>query len=562
MARVYLARDLRHDRSVALKVLRPELAAALGPERFRREITTAARLQHPHILGVHDSGESAGRLWFTMPYVAGESLRDRLTRVGALPIEEATRIATEIADALHSAHRHGVIHRDVKPENNLLTEDGQALLADFGIARAVEQAGGESARLSGALAITGTGFSVGTPAYMSPEQAAADPSLDARSDIYGLASVLYEMLGGEPPFTGPTPAAVIARRFAEPARPLRTVRPGVPPALERATLRALERAPADRFATAGEFAHALRESASTPTIGGAAPTAAPRRWLRRPAIAAAAVVLLLVAAAGAVYWGRARADGGTAATDSGPVTRLAVLPFEHLGRPEDAYITDGLTDEIRGKLSSVPGVQVIARASSNEYRQSGKSPRTIASELGVRYLLTGTVRSEPGTAGHAARLRVAPELVEIADGSTPVSRWQHSFDTDVSDVFTMQADIASRVAGAMNVALVGEAQAHLAEVPTRSPEAYDAFLRGEAVSGALASRNPSTLRTALDHYTKAVTLDSNFALAWAQRSRAANYLYFNGVPSAALGRSARAAAERALAQPPPHAAGHIALCDY
>ena len=203
MATVYLAQDLKHDRPVALKVLLPELAASLGPDRFQREIRLAARLQHPHILTVHDSGETAGQLWFTMPFVEGESLRDRLRRERQLPVEDALRITREAAQALQYAHDHGVVHRDIKPENLLLTKDGNTLVADFGIARAV--AGDEH--------LTQTGMSVGTPAYMSPEQASGDKALDARTDIYSLGAVLYEMLAGEPPFTGPTAQAIIAKRF-------------------------------------------------------------------------------------------------------------------------------------------------------------------------------------------------------------------------------------------------------------------------------------------------------------------------------------------------------------
>src|SRR4051794_16881985 len=225
MATVYLARDLKHDRLVALKVLRPELAQALGPERFQREIDTVARLQHPHILTVHDSGETAGQLWFTMPFVEGESLRDRLRREQQLPVEVALRIATDAARALQYAHDHGVIHRDIKPENLLLTKDGSTLVADFGIARALS---------AGDDRLTETGLSVGTPAYMSPEQAAGDPHLDARTDVYALGTVLYEMLAGEPPFTGRTAQAVMAKRFSGEVPRVRRVRPSVPESVEQA----------------------------------------------------------------------------------------------------------------------------------------------------------------------------------------------------------------------------------------------------------------------------------------------------------------------------------------
>src|SRR5215207_5408862 len=256
MAVVYLAHDVRHDRQVALKVLRPELAVSLAPERFQREIKLAARLQHPHILGVFDSGDAAGRLWFTMPYVEGESLRDRLRREGQLAVDDALRITREVANGLDFAHRHGVVHRDVKPEN-ILVSDGHALVADFGISRALAANEGDEA-------LTETGVSVGTPAYMSPEQATGQ-QVDARTDVYALGAVLYEMLAGEPPFTGPTPQAVIAKRFHTDAVPLRTVRPAVPEHVDLAVHRALARVPADRFASAAEFARALGAGAATVT---------------------------------------------------------------------------------------------------------------------------------------------------------------------------------------------------------------------------------------------------------------------------------------------------------
>jgi Tol biopolymer transport system component len=284
MATVYLAHDLRHDRSVALKVLHPELAATLGPERFQREIRTTARLQHPHILPVLDSGEAAGQLWYTMPYVVGESLRDRLRREGQLPLDDALQIAREVADALGYAHGQGIVHRDIKPENVLLG-GRHALVADFGIARAIQLADGEQ--------LTATGLAVGTPAYMSPEQAGGASSVDARSDLYSLGCVLYEMLTGEVPYTGRTPQAVIAKRVLEPLPHVRTLRASVPEALEQAINRALAVTPADRFATAGEFAQALKPSITTPT--GASVAAA-----RRLAVSTrAAIVIAVVGVAGA-----------------------------------------------------------------------------------------------------------------------------------------------------------------------------------------------------------------------------------------------------------------------
>src|SRR5450759_5245215 len=278
MATVYLARDLRHDRRVALKVLKPELGAVLGVERFLAEIKVTANLQHPNLLPLFDSGAADGLLFYVMPYVEGESLRARLDREKQLPVDDAVRIAVAVAGALDYAHRQGVIHRDLKPENILLHE-GQPLVADFGIALAVSNAGGNR--------ITQTGLSLGTPQYMSPEQATGDRAIDARTDIYSLGAVTYEMLTGEPPHTGSTSQAIIARVLTEKPRGIRASRPNVPAQVEGAVERALEKLPADRWATAKEFSEALNgvrpvtmrthEAASAAGAGAAAATAASRR---------------------------------------------------------------------------------------------------------------------------------------------------------------------------------------------------------------------------------------------------------------------------------------------
>src|SRR5712691_1580084 len=278
---VFLAQDLRHDRSVAIKVLHPELAAAVGAERFLREIQLAARLQHPHIVALHDSGETDGLLYFVMPYVEGESLRDRLEREPQLPVPEALRVAGDVAQALTYAHALGVVHRDIKPENILL-ENGHALVADFGIARAISAAGSER--------LTETGIALGTPAYMSPEQGAEDGVVDGRSDVYALACVIYEMFTGTPPFTGPTAQAILARHAVDPVAPIRTVRETVPPGVERAVLKALAKVPADRYRGATEFAQALAERGPALRV--------PSPWARlapRAGIAALVSLALLVA---------------------------------------------------------------------------------------------------------------------------------------------------------------------------------------------------------------------------------------------------------------------------
>ena len=523
MATVFLAHDIRHKRPVALKVLHPELAHSLGPERFQREIETVARLQHPHILTVHDSGEVDGLLWFTMPFVEGESLRDRLRRDKQLPVEDAVRIATDAARALEYAHRHGVIHRDIKPENLLLLSDGSTLVADFGIARVLS--GGDAT-------LTETGLVVGTPVYMSPEQGAGERNLDARSDVYSLASVLYEMLAGEPPYTGPSVQAIIAKRFHQPVPKIRDVRPAVPERLEAAVTRALAPVAADRFATAAELERALAGA-----ITGAVPSkhrAMSTRAGRRSWMVAAIAALGLIA----VGIGMLRQRGERVGDESGP-TRVAVLPFENQGAAADEYFADGMTDAVRGKLTALPALQVTARQSSMEYKRSTKDLREIGRELGVQYLLTATVRWEKR--GEQSQVQVNPELVHVSTAST---KWQQPFNAAMTSVFEVQGEIAGRVVEALDIALGAKERRALAEQPTRNLPAYDAFLRGEEASQSMGTGDPATLRRAMSFYQAAAVLDSSFALAWARLAVAhsALYLYEAPVPAEA------AAAERALAR--------------
>jgi serine/threonine-protein kinase len=551
MATVYLAQDLKHERPVALKVLRPALAMSMGADRFRREITTAARLQHPHILSVHDSGETEGLLWYTMPYVRGESLRDRLKREGRLPLDETLRITSEAGRALDYAHREGVIHRDIKPENILLTLDGDTLVADFGIARAL---GGPSENR-----LTQAGLALGTPAYMAPEQATGERGVDARTDQYSLAVVCYEMLTGRPPFEGSTGAAVIAKRFTSAMPAVRTQRPEVPEGAERALQRAMALDPAQRFGSVAEFVRALGAAATStpvagvpaipesvaPTVGAtAASAAAPalpvsrRRWLVAGALALAAAL---------VTGGIALSRSGTAAGDDAAGTRLAVLPFENLGDSANAYFADGMADAVRGKLTELDKLQVIARSSSTEYRGSAKSPQEIGRELGARYLLTGTVRwaREPdGT----TRVQVSPELVDVRSGSAPTNRWQESFDAPMTDVFKVQSDIAGKVASALDVALGAGEQDALGQRPTENLAAYDAYLQGEAIRAQ--STDLGSLRRAIARYEQAVKQDPAFALAWARLAGARSTQYVYGTPDPALARAATDALARARSLAP------------
>jgi serine/threonine-protein kinase len=524
MAIVYLARDLRHDRHVALKVLLPSLARSLGGERFLREIRTAARLQHPHVLSVHDSGDADGLLWFTMPYVEGETLRRRLEREGQLTLPDALRIGREVADGLDFAHRHGVIHRDVKPENILLSE-GHALIADFGISRAL--AGDDDGE-----ALTETGVSVGTPAYMSPEQASGQ-AVDARTDIYALGAVLYEMLAGEPPFTGPTPQAVIAKRFHTDAVPLRAVRPTVPEHVDRAVSRALARVPADRFASATELARALEGEATALTPVQAVVTRP------RPARTGLLLLGLGVLLGGCLLFGWIRSRRAPASADAAGPRRVAVLPFDNLAGADKIYFAEGITDEIRGKLATVPGLQVTARTSSAQYAASTKRPEEIGRELGVAYLLSGTVRWDEE--GGGSRVRVSPELIEAATGAT---RWQQSFDAPMTDVFRVQADVAERVARELGVALAAGERRHLESRPTGDLGAYDLYLRGRY---AWHQRTAAGLDQARRLLEQAIAIDPTFAPAHAALADVFAVLaLWNDLPPDQTYPRARAAALEAL----------------
>ena len=513
MATVYLARDVRHDRFVALKVMRPDLASSVGAERFLHEIRITAQLRHPHILPVFDSGEAGsggagGHLWYTMPYVEGETLRQRLVRARTLPIEDAIRVTCEIATALDYAHRRGIVHRDVKPEN-ILIEDEHAVIADFGVARALDMGGAES--------LTGTGFAVGTPAYMSPEEASGSGEVDGRADVYALGCVLYEMLTGGPPFAG-TPKAVLAQRLIGPPVSVTKRRSGIPRSVSIAIARALATKPEDRYKTAGEFAETLEDSLQS----GSWLKVAPRR-LHWNAVATVAV-LLLVGGSGLVAY---RQGWLTTAKASAPVPallNLAVLPFSNTGLPKDAHFAGGVTDEIRGRLARLPGLQVIASASTARYSDSTPLKK-VSSELGAGYLLTGKVRREASTRGRS-QVQVSAELIQVTGASAPVTRWQQVFDVAATDLPQVQTSIAREIAGALGLGL-GQSQTQAAGVEQqRNPDAYEAYLRGQQIMRQGASA-PADLQRAIAEFQLAVKKDSSFAAAWAQLGWAKAALWNN-----------------------------------
>jgi eukaryotic-like serine/threonine-protein kinase len=494
-ATVYLAQDVRHDRHVALKVVHPELAASVEAERFLREIRLVARLSHPHILPLFDSGQADGLLYYVMPYLTGESLRRRLQREPRLDLSVALGIAREVALALDYAHRNGVIHRDVKPENILL-EDGQAVVADFGIAAAMERAGEEQ--------LTETGHAIGTPAYMSPEQAGTEGPLDGRSDIYSLGCVLYEMLGGEPPFSGVTPHAVMVQQVIAPLPPLRDRRPEVPDAVLGAVERALAKQPGERFATAAEFAAALGQAGSS---GSHAAPAVPGRRSWRAAVLAAGGALL---AALALAYGLTRRGAETAPAEP---RAIAVLPFQNMGPAEEGYFADGITEEITSRLAMLPDLAVISRTSADQYRRSDKPLKQIGRELGADYILEGSVRWEKDS-GQASRVRVTPQLIRVSDDR---HLWAGRYDETLEEVFTVQSRIAEQVATALDLALQPPHHAVLAAKPTDNLRAYDFYLRGNEYFSR--AGDPEGLRRAEEMYTRATELDPSFALAFARLAR-------------------------------------------
>jgi eukaryotic-like serine/threonine-protein kinase len=500
MAVVYLARDLKHDRDVALKVLQPHLAEVLGRERFLREIRMAAQLRHPNLLPLYDSGDADGSLYYVVPYVEGGSLRDRLSLETRLATPTALRLAREVAEALDYAHRRNVIHRDIKPENILLDE-GHAVVADFGIARAVSEAIDSG--------ITQTGLLVGTPAYMSPEQA-TDKPVDGRSDVYALGCVLFELLTGSPPFTGTSPLAILARRLTEAPPRLSDRGVSASPRLEKLVARALAPDPNERFRIAAEMAEQLGQIESE---------------LSQPQATPTRVVPIA------------------------QVVTLAVLPFVNLSSdPESEYFSDGMTEELISALTKVKGLRVTARGSAFAFKGKDVDVREIGQQLNVVAVLEGSVRR----AGD--RLRITAQLVNSADGYYV---WSETFDRGLADVFAVQDELSRAITASLKVRLTPD-QEPVSEPPTENLDAYTAYLKG------LHHLNRRTLEgywLAIEFFQSAQAKDPSYALPHAGAAHAYTMLgfdWYGGMSALEALPLARAAVTRALELDPDLVEAHTA----
>jgi serine/threonine protein kinase/Flp pilus assembly protein TadD len=495
MATVYLANDLRHDRRVALKVLHPELSSSLGPDRFLREIKLAARLNHPHIVPLYDSGEAAGFLFYVMPVVEGESLRDRLLRDGQIPLEESLQLVRGIASALDYAHRQNIVHRDIKPENVMLQE-GEAMVMDFGIAKAVSLAAGDT--------LTQTGMMVGTPAYVSPEQAAGDSVVDGRSDQYSLGCMLYEMLSGRKPFVGATAQAVLSKRFTEPVPSIRSAFASAPEEVETALAKALSKDAVERFSTTMEFARALVATHLT-------------------------------------------TPDGSPLTPGGPgaVKSIAVLPFSSLSAdPEGEFFADGIAEEIINALSKIKALKVSSRTSSFTFKGKNEDIREIGRRLQVATVLEGSVRKA------GKRLRLTAQLVNASDNS---QLWAERYDRELEDVFAIQDEIAQSIVSALRVVLSEDEKKAIEQVPTSNVEAYEFYLRGRQY---FHQHRRRTHEFARQMFERAIELDPGYALAHAGVADCCSFLYQYFYASQELLDQADASSRRALELAPNLAEAH------
>ncbi len=578
MSRVFVARDPRLDRRVVVKVLHPNLAAGLSATRFEREVTLAARLQHPHVVPLLTAGAADGLPYYTMPLVQGETLRERLQRDGALPLRDAVRLLRELADGLAYAHGEGVVHRDLKPENVLLS-GGHAVIADFGIAKALSAATHGTGQDERNATATALGVAVGTPAYMAPEQAAADPTTDHRADLYALGLIAYEVLTGEHPFGGRTPHATLVAHLTEIPASLTERRPDIPPALDGLVMRLLAKQPDDRPSSARDVVETLDTmTASTDATAGRSAVVADARGSRprsRTMLFAAVIGVLLTIAAATAWYGRTQRPAAD--------RTIAVLPFENLGNPTDVYFADGVTEEIASRLARAPALTVLGRASALGLRGSERSPREIGRALGAEYVLRGSVRwarvvraaggseagSEAGTDIAGTIVRIVPTLVRVSSGA---EIWSEPYQASFTDVFRLQSEVAERVAVALGTAVTGSAvvgitrrdaavmdTAAAMDGTRRTPAAFDAYVLGRYH---WRKRGVENLRLAVADFQRAIHLDSTFARAWAGYADALSMLPGYGdvtlTAAEALG-AAEPAARRAVALAPTDPEGHIAL---
>ena len=494
MATVYLAIDLRHDRRVALKVLHPELSSAVGPDRFLREIKLVARLNHPHIVPLFDSGEAGGHLYYVMPVVEGETLRDRLLREGQIPVAESLQIVRGIASALDYAHRQNIVHRDIKPENVML-QDGEALVMDFGIAKALSAASTDT--------ITQTGMMVGTPAYVSPEQAAGEPEIDGRSDQYSLACVLYEMISGRKPFLGASAQAVLSKRFSDPVPSLRAVHAETTEEVETAVFRALSRDASARFGTTMDFAKALVAThLSTP-------------------------------------------DGSPLHGGASGGKSIAVMPFTNMSSdPEGDFFADGIADEIITALSKIKALKVSSRTSSFSFKGKNDDIREIGRRLQVGTILEGSVRKA------GKRLRLTAQLVNAENNE---QLWAERYDRELEDVFEIQDEIAQSIVAALRVVLSDDEKRAIELVHTPNVEAYGFYLRGRQY---FHQHRRKSHEYARQMFERAIELDPNYALAHAGVADCCSFLYQYFDASPANLKRADAAGLRALELAPELAEAH------
>ncbi|MBA3645003.1 MAG: protein kinase [Gemmatimonadaceae bacterium] len=524
MSRVFVAEETSLGRKVVVKVLPPELAAAVNLERFRREIQLAAKLQHPLIVPVLAAGVSEGLPYYTMPLIEGESLRARLSRAGELPIHDAVRVMRDMLSALSYAHDHGVVHRDIKPDNVLLT--GQhAVVADFGVAKAI------SASTNPGSSLTSLGVALGTPAYMSPEQAAADPSTDHRSDLYSVGAVAYEMLSGQQVFSSRSPAAMLAAHATETPEPIEKRRKSVPPLLAAVIMRSLEKHAADRPQSAGEMlaqvdAAVTPSGASTTPYTGTMPARKVASSSRSTWMAVGAAAVLLALGSSSAYWYKHKqpADGGAGAVDTtstaGSVGSVAVIPFVNTGgNPSDEYFSDGMTDELAHALSRIPRLRVAGRTSSYAFKGKTIPPQQMGKELNVAAIVEGSIRRS------GDRLRVIAQLTSATDGRV---LWSDSYESKTKDVFQLQDEFTKAIVGALAPALIGGAPTMVASASrgTDNQEAYDLYLKGRFF---FLKRGSAGLRKAIDYFSSAAKKDPKFA-----RARAGLAMAYGVLPGYAI----------------------------